>query len=226
MPFSTLGWAAVICLCAAVLRPAPLRAETLVAVHPGIMCSSEVRIAEMERRNRPASRGTIQPQLANQVGLPEGCVRLPAGARVSLQFTRQTNVIVIYDAHDGKGPQAFVAPGANFRSEDQDHPGPPSQCFRQSAQVSLRGTVRQVDDDGSRTGTPFTSFVLHVPAPICVTSGAEEGKATNQINDVILALDEGQQSEIGQRVGLPLLVTGTISASEGAPAILYNPSFP
>ena len=95
----------------------PALGATLVATHPGVMCSSPDALAKLslpDGSSRSAS-ANVRPEdlTAKQSG---GCVDFAPGTRVTVVTPRKNTSVVTYDVRDGRGPQEFTVPNIDFAS--------------------------------------------------------------------------------------------------------------
>ena len=106
--------AACVLVCAVAL-PGVAAAQTMVATHPGLMCTEPGALATLtmpDGSNRGASpHARPDDDAIKQQG---GCIDIPADARVAVHQRRINTSIVSFDAGDGRGDRTWIVPNIDF----------------------------------------------------------------------------------------------------------------
>lgn len=192
---------AILLLAAAAVPPKAALAGALVAVRPGLMCSSPDALS---RLTLPGGAGrTAAPDAtpedfeAKQQG---GCIDIPPGARVAVQAARRQTSIVLFDAGDGRGARAFVVPNVDFSPAAPLPAAPPPaaagrNCLSYNVPVTLRGTVTAGPAYGNRldqiVGTSRRQQIT-LDRPICTRASPETSEAAERDVRALLPAWMGQ----------------------------------
>ena len=103
----------------------PAFSATLVAKHPGVMCSSADALAKLSLPDGSsrASSPNARPEdlTVKQSG---GCVDFRPGTQVTVVTPRKNTSVVTYDAGDGHGQREFTVPNIDFASAEGSSPAP------------------------------------------------------------------------------------------------------
>ncbi len=95
---------------------AAARADVLVAVRPGVMCTSAEALARLTLPDGSSRTAVAAPE-PRHVALKAagGCVDIPRGARVAVNRSYRNTSIGTHDPGDGRGLREFVVPNIDFR---------------------------------------------------------------------------------------------------------------
>ncbi len=116
--------AACVLVCCSIFA-IPAFSATLVATHPGVMCSSADALAKLslpDGSSRASSPNARQEDLtAKQSG---GCIDFATGTQVTVVTTRKNTSVVTYNAGNGQGQREFIVPNIDFASAEGPSPAP------------------------------------------------------------------------------------------------------
>jgi hypothetical protein len=103
-------------LLASLSAPHAVQADDLVAVNPGVMCTSAGALAHLTLPDGRSKSGVENPLPRDMmVAQRGGCISIPYGARISVYRSYRNTSVGIYDPADGRGPREFIIPNINFR---------------------------------------------------------------------------------------------------------------
>jgi hypothetical protein len=180
------------------------KADNLVAVSPGVMCSSAEALAYLTLPDGRSRTGVEKPLARDlEVARRGGCVDIPYGARVSVHRSYRNTSIGIYDPGDGRGPREFIIPNINFRAL----PGT-------GRWIQAGGTVRRM----APPPQPFTlDFLLTALEAACPskpwrgTTGRELYSPLAQVLGTLSSAERGQLASktAEQCVGRDNVICGT-----------------
>jgi hypothetical protein len=92
------------------------RGDDLVAVSPGVMCSSAEALAHLTFPDGRSRTGVQKPSPRDlDVARRGGCIDIPYGARIFIYRSYRNTSLGIFDGADGRGPREFIIPNINFR---------------------------------------------------------------------------------------------------------------
>lgn len=175
---------AVPLLAAAAVFPKAALADVLVAVRPGLMCSSPEALSRLTLPggiDRTAAPGATPEDFeAKQQG---GCTAIPPGARVAVQAARRQTSTVLFDAGDGRGARTFVVPNIDFSPVALPPATSSRNCLSYNVPVTLRGTVTAGPTYGNRldqiVGTSRRQQIT-LDQPICTRASPETSEAAER----------------------------------------------
>lgn len=185
---------------AAAVAPKAALADVLVAVRPGLMCSSPDALSRLTLPGgvgRTAAPGATPEDF--EAARQGGCIDIPPGAQVAVQAARRQTSVVLFDAGDGRGARTFVVPNIDF-SPVAPSPATASapssgtasgttpaaagrNCLSYNVPVTLRGTVTPGPAYGNRLdqiiGTNRRQQIT-LDQPICTRASPETAEAAEQ----------------------------------------------
>jgi hypothetical protein len=108
----------------------PAAADTVTAIHPGVMCISSEALAKLTLPDGSSRTATAAPRPADLViKQAGGCIDIRIGAHVTVITVRKNTSIVTFDPGDGQGSRTFIAPSIDFATSAQtDHAAPKSHA--------------------------------------------------------------------------------------------------
>jgi hypothetical protein len=157
------------------------QAATLVAVRPGLMCSSPDALARLTMHDGSSRTASARARPEDfDVKRQGGCIDIALGAHVILQEARRQTSIVLFDAEDGRGPRSYIVPNIDFAPAASTPVAADTGCYRYNAPIKLSGrvSVGSAHGDGARarkTGLSSWQEIV-LDRPICT----RESPATHE----------------------------------------------
>ena len=187
-----------------------VHAESLVVVHPGVMCASASALAQLTLPDGSSRAGPGDVAVKQQ----GGCLDLVPGARVEVQSARRNTSIVRYDAGDGRGAQTYVAPNVDLGPGGTSGGAPAGGCIAYQVPVTLEGTITLGSSYGEdpQTGVVGRSHwqQLTLARPICTRASADGwGEAEQGVRSMAVTWFRGGKWPFA--VGQHVMATGTLA---------------
>ncbi len=127
-------------------------ADDLIAVKPGVMCSSSDALGKLTLPNG-SSRSAVNgaSPLYSAIKQEGGCIDISLGSRVHVLTARRQTTLVTYNDPDGSGPRQFIIANIDFQpvSEAQQSEQTPGASPDASHNIHLRtktSNILQSDD--------------------------------------------------------------------------------
>ena len=105
-------------------QSAPDSAGTLVAIGPGVACTSAAALAKLTQHDGSSlSEGPDATDENRRIAKQGGCSSIVIGQTVRASSIRKNTSVVLADLQDGKGPRTVYVPNVDFRPEFLSDPG-------------------------------------------------------------------------------------------------------
>jgi hypothetical protein len=210
--FLTAAWS--------VLFPAVASAATMVAIRPGLMCTSATALGALTLPNG-SSRTSGSHERPGDATLKQqgGCIDIPLGARVLVQARRRNTTIVMFDSGNGHGSQTYVTPNIDYAFSGPTS-SPSAECLSYDTQVTLDGIITTGSAYGEDIHTGKVSWShwkqITFTRPICfIANNKYFEDAAQNVKASQYYSDKDDLAEI-LKVGAHVLATGSLSQATTA----------
>jgi hypothetical protein len=156
--------------------------------------------------------------------LDGGCIDIQPDAQVTVQVAHKNTSAVTYFASEEQGPQTYIIPNIDFTATPSKIPMPRGGCVKDSAAITLSGTLREIHSRDKRSGEPYSYFLLHTERPVCLAGEDIDDSNTTPRQDITVIDQESQRADFRRRLG-PCTISGKLESSNGGGPQLFNPVF-